>query len=144
MCSVLIVFGILSITSGMVNSYGCNRKLNSCSCETDRGGWILDLSPLDTAHLGRPAFTITNFTIGATFTFNPCSGFRCGDRFNTGVCRKTYSGIDLPIGIQNEVYFNEIYGSKDRIELVLEILIPQLQIHLKCLFAIRVPKVFLS
>ena len=39
-----------------VEALRCVRQLDSCSCETDVDGWILDLSPLDNQKHNRNLF----------------------------------------------------------------------------------------
>lgn len=42
------------------NAYSCSQQLNACSCVTDVGGWLLDLSPLDQLAQGLPPLSVND------------------------------------------------------------------------------------
>ena len=44
------------------DSYLCERQLNNCSCVTNVGGWVIDLSPLDKEAHGESAFSVSGYS----------------------------------------------------------------------------------
>ena len=55
------------------DAYSCKRQLNNCSCVTNVGDWIIDLSPLDNEAHNRPLFSVDGPDVIYECVFSLCN-----------------------------------------------------------------------
>lgn len=85
---VLVIFSLIlaSHLPKSAESFKCTRQINSCSCVTNLGSQVFDLSPLDTGGSSAKLSATDPNSPNRLFEYNPCSSIPCPTDRTAAIC----------------------------------------------------------
>ena len=97
----------LALCFGSAIGYKCVKQINSCACQTDYYGAIVNFSALDLARTegNKARFMMAGPIPQQLFEYNPCSGFDCILERSAAACLVTGRKFEELLGIQNTSKF---------------------------------------